>query len=786
MFGFAKDRSLELLAKTQEQQAQMLALVSKSVDAVSQRIEDAEKRREEESRRFVSVDWKGYGDAHREALVSVEDYKAEQVRKQEKEAEAALVEKQKRVAYALNLCMVSLSQIVDYQDVNVLQQEYDAVLNNLNMEKVEKDEALLDALKKILDTCHFYLLHAKDKEILKKKQAARLKGALGKALGGGNVMAIFGTPNPWAIGAAVLAMAGTAAVRYKSERDKAKLDNEVEEWELEKSALEQLHNLRRTLFETAWRLADKYAFSDRYRLTERQIKVYDDILSEADPMNRYERLELIKDSFDAYPLYWYYLGRAALETANLYKPVDDETRKITPGIERIGGGNAEVYRIYMERARGAFDGFRKSHEGNEVLREDLLSASAYLDYACFFDDPVTILTYVDKAHDLAGMDYEINQMCAFRYLQCHELFYKNGDKSNSAISFSRATHCLRFLLNEGFNPELNGRALSQLYIMHRDEESCQAAYNLLKVCIARKNPYVYGWMLPWDDVSLRRDVDAYLKGDGVRRTIFNYQYGRLRLIYGDLFSAINRSCRENDLQPIRDLKENYQVDGNKLAWDENYDMGFEKFLKWDDDGDPICAFQRQFWLHEQDVTPPKGLDVSAKASGLISEARKLCREKEYSFVVALKTFIHGTSERKWYTLGCYRHDSDFCASVVDADVRGIETAMADLAKAVAEIEAEKLLMDYQDSIKHDLEFPDDAAYEKPVGIQIIEYMESEAERMRKQIATATGGRRFIYPQVEFRDGSRESLELLAKTMYDNVVSFAHGVGSVLTRVIGAS
>ena len=265
-----------------------------------------------------AANWEGCEKAHGNALIRLEDYKTTRKEDARKLLEKELQAKQKKVAYALNLCTVSLSQIVDYQDVNVLQQEYDSILNNLNMEKIEKDDALLKALKQILDTCHFYLLHAKDKEILKKKQAARLKGALGKALGGGNVLAIFGKPSPWAIAAGVLALAGTAAVRYKSERDKAKLENEIEEWELEKSALEQLHNLRRTLFETAWRLAEKYKFPDRYRLTEKQIKVYNDILSEPDSLNRFERLNLIRDNFEAYPLFWYYLGRAALETANAH------------------------------------------------------------------------------------------------------------------------------------------------------------------------------------------------------------------------------------------------------------------------------------------------------------------------------------------------------------------------------------------------------------------------------------------------------------------------------------
>ena len=77
---------------------------------------------------------------------------------------------QLKAAYALNMCMVSLSQIVDYNDINILKQEYDAILNNLNIENIIKDEAMLEALKKILDTCHFYILHEKDKELLKRSK----------------------------------------------------------------------------------------------------------------------------------------------------------------------------------------------------------------------------------------------------------------------------------------------------------------------------------------------------------------------------------------------------------------------------------------------------------------------------------------------------------------------------------------------------------------------------------------------------------------------------------------
>ena len=55
-------------------------------------------------------------------------------------------------AYALNLCTVSVSQIVDYSDLVILEQEYEAILNNLNLENFPKAEAILRLT--VSDLCH--------------------------------------------------------------------------------------------------------------------------------------------------------------------------------------------------------------------------------------------------------------------------------------------------------------------------------------------------------------------------------------------------------------------------------------------------------------------------------------------------------------------------------------------------------------------------------------------------------------------------------------------------------
>ena len=51
-------------------------------------------------------------------------------------------EAKRKAAYALNMCTVSVSQIIDYRDLNILEQEYEAILNNLNLEEIPKNEAL--------------------------------------------------------------------------------------------------------------------------------------------------------------------------------------------------------------------------------------------------------------------------------------------------------------------------------------------------------------------------------------------------------------------------------------------------------------------------------------------------------------------------------------------------------------------------------------------------------------------------------------------------------------------
>ena len=76
------------------------------------------------------------------------------------------------VAYALNICMVSVSQIVEYNDIRIMEQEYEGILNNLNLQKFPKDDALLEAIKQILDSITFFKVQAGEKKAFRRRVQA--------------------------------------------------------------------------------------------------------------------------------------------------------------------------------------------------------------------------------------------------------------------------------------------------------------------------------------------------------------------------------------------------------------------------------------------------------------------------------------------------------------------------------------------------------------------------------------------------------------------------------------
>ena len=155
---------------------------------------------------------------------------------------------QLKAAYALNLCTVSVSQIVDYKDLNVLEQEYELILNNLNLHNMPKDQALLHILRQILDTVTFFRIYEGDKMMLEKKYQQKIKNAIWNAIPSFALVA-FGDPYTFAM--SMIASVGMGYMNYRKEKANILTEREEQEWTLQRSAIEQFNALRRELFDTA-------------------------------------------------------------------------------------------------------------------------------------------------------------------------------------------------------------------------------------------------------------------------------------------------------------------------------------------------------------------------------------------------------------------------------------------------------------------------------------------------------------------------------------------------------
>ena len=359
---------------------------------------------------------------------------------------AVKAEKDKRkAAYALNLCTVSVSQIIDYNDVYFLENEYNTILNNLNLEEMPKDEALLRILKQLLDVITFFRIQEGDKKMQEYAYQQKLKNAVWSAIPNPAVILAGGSPVNMAISLA--SQVGIGYLNYRKEKAKIVQEEEEKQWELQRSAIEQFNALRRELFDTAWRLADEYNFPDNYRLTENQITQFNKILQDSDNIRRFERLSYIKDRFEAYPPFWYYLGSAANA---IYQ---DKTQ------------NLELRESYKNDAIQSFDKFFELTESN-LLREDQLIASCALEKFDLIEDKDEKIKLLTKAEN-STTALDVLQMCAISYLKIGET--------------SQCCKLLKMLVNEEYNEALNAQLLSKLYVSAFSETADKELQNNYKM-----------------------------------------------------------------------------------------------------------------------------------------------------------------------------------------------------------------------------------------------------------------------------------------------------------------
>lgn len=472
-------------------------------------------------------------------------------------------------AYALNLCTVSVSQIVDYSDLVILEQEYEAILNNLNLENFPKDEALLDILKQILDTVTFFRIQEGDKKFIDREYQQKMKNAIWSAVPNFGVI-LAGGLNQWAIATSLAAQVGIGYMNYRKEKAKNQLEYEKQKWQLQRSAIEQFNALRRELFTTAWRLADKYNFPDEYRLTEKQITQYNDILMDENIFRKYERLCAVKENFEAYPPFWYYLGNAANAVAQEYYLSEYDKKDKLEKAQLDGLYNEEIVRInqneeiYNKYKKLALESFNQYWKVNNLplLRKDDIAASCALEHIDLLVQE-GIEANKEKINELlgiaiknAGNSWDIIQLCTMNYLRLG--------------NFEEAKKYLRILVTEDYNASFNAQILSQRYvgeaIEKNDEMFNYPEYTTL--CRFVNSGYLYPW--PKDFDNIKKLEDDFYK---YQKAILKWKYASVVIKLIEKYTVLlNRQtqCPADDYE--KEYTDSYFLDTVEKIKIRNYDF----------------------------------------------------------------------------------------------------------------------------------------------------------------------------------------------------------------------
>lgn len=345
-------------------------------------------------------------------------------------------EEQLRAAYALNLCTVSVSQIIAYNDIGVLEQEYENILNNLNLERIPKDDALREVYNQILDTIKLCRISEGDKKQIDLVYQHKVKNAVWSAVP--RLGMIFATHDLAAMALTLASQVGIGYMNYRRNKADYQMGREQEYWQLERNKLEMFGQLEGELFNTAWNLAEAYDYPDEYRLTSEQLTEYNKALMEDNPISRYGKLDGMSAQFAAYPHFWYQMG----STAN--------------SIYHDSNMPDEIKNKYKNAAIHCFEQYRKLNKYN-LLRHDAISAAWALEYVELLDldhseeDRKKAVELLQEAENHAGnKNKDVLELCACAYLKLGNL--------------NEAARLLRKLVNWGYNAEVNVQILSAIYL----------------------------------------------------------------------------------------------------------------------------------------------------------------------------------------------------------------------------------------------------------------------------------------------------------------------------------
>jgi len=288
-------------------------------------------------------------------------------------------------AVALNYCRASFHQIRKYPARTVLYQERDQILNNLNLNEIA-DEEVIRLYAAVLDEIGDVQIAEQERLVLKDKHQRIVRRQL--------------IENAYILGTHVVAANYVAAVRAGAsswwDYRTAAWNRDLELWQVDKSRMVALIDKSTHFLDTFWKLARKRTIPDEWLIRNQDLDALEEALGERDLEVRLRVLKRMERFMQAYPPYWYYVGRTQQALGQLFAA-------------------AQTYQKLETLAAGHFrkDEMLAAAAANRAVIQDYLRQREAADTA-------------QAALHFSTNVWEVNLLCA-RVLARHERFAEAED-----------------------------------------------------------------------------------------------------------------------------------------------------------------------------------------------------------------------------------------------------------------------------------------------------------------------------------------------------------------------
>lgn len=223
-----------------------------------------------------------------------------------------------QVISQMNYCVNSITNIVHYKSMTLLEHEIDQLLNNLTMEQVVGLYEVQSFRSEMIERISALQITEEERRTMMRIQELKRENLLYQSISNALSPTLLITGGPGTIkqiAFTAIVTAARTAVEYKSAANEADIEELQAMWQYRKEDLKNFAELRKDALNLVYSLFQKYGLNERDRLTESTSTLLSQIIAEKDPHAKIRKLRDNKQTFDGIADYHYHLGMAYVDAS---------------------------------------------------------------------------------------------------------------------------------------------------------------------------------------------------------------------------------------------------------------------------------------------------------------------------------------------------------------------------------------------------------------------------------------------------------------------------------------